>query len=342
MYHLSQHHVKKHLLISFLGIATGLLLYYYFTTASSTTEAAFLIAEAVLASACGILVAYSMYIISKKMDTLVPWSTQLASRFLTGILIHFAVAFIVVTSLYFLYEKIDGSPPESYQSTFIKLAIILFIIICIYTIIYFALYSYYTYSTVQIEAVTYERKQIELQLKALKSQLNSHFLFNNLNTISALAFKDAKASEQYIRGLAKVYTYSLNSYHSKLVVLREELEMLAAYFLLLKTRYGDLFNYELRIQEERLSSKVPPLTLQMLVENVIKHNVMDAGNVLHINIFSDQDAITIKNNITKAPENISSFNIGLKNIESRYQLLFKKGISISKDSDFVVKIPVIQ
>ncbi|MEM9687067.1 MAG: histidine kinase, partial [Bacteroidota bacterium] len=219
--------MKKHLLISFPGVVTGFLLYYYFATSTGTTNSIFSITEAVSASVCGIFIAYITYVISRKTDTLVPWNTQLASRFLTGILVHFFVAFISIIALYFVYKKIDGSNlPDTYQDAFVKLAIILFIIMLIYNIIYFALYSYYTYSIVQIEAVTYERKQIDLQLKALKSQLSAHFLFNNLNTISSLAFKDAKASEQYIRGLARVYKYALNSYHSKLVFLHEELSML--------------------------------------------------------------------------------------------------------------------
>ena len=320
LYHLDQHRVKKHLLISFPGIVTSFLLYYYFVTSTGTTDSAFSITEAISASVCGIFIAYVTYGISKKIDRLVPWNTQLASRFLTGILIHFFVAFISIIALYFMYKKMDGSGlPDTYQNVFIKLAIVLFIIMLIYNIVYFALYSYYTYSIVQIEAVTYERKQIDLQLKALKSQLSAHFLFNNLNTISSLAFKDAKTSEQYIRGLAKVYKYALNSYHSKLVLLHEELSMLKSYLLVLKTRYGDLFNYNLNIHQDKLASKVPPLTLQMLVENIIKHNVIDADNVLYIDIFSDQNFIIVKNNITKAPKNVSSFHIGLNNIESRYQ-----------------------
>ncbi len=335
--------VKKHILISFIGIAIGVLLYNYFATSVDTVHRSFSMVEALLSGVCGIIASYIIYAISKKLDTLLPWNTQLASRFSAGILLHFVTALAMVALLYFGYKKIISEAfPDTYPNTFIKLAIILFIIMLIYNTIYFALYSYYTYATLQIETVKYERQQIDLQLKALKSQLSSHFLFNNLNTISSLAFKDAKASESYIKGLARVYNYSLNSYHSKLVFLHEEISMLRSYLLLLKTRHGDLLNYNLRIDEKILSTKVPPLTLQMLVENIVKHNVVDANNVLHIDIFSDKDSITVKNNITKAPTNVSSFHIGLKNIESRYQLLLKQGISIVKDTYFIVKIPTIQ
>ncbi|MEM7084930.1 MAG: histidine kinase [Bacteroidota bacterium] len=343
VHHIDHFHVKKHVVISSLGIIFGFLLYNYFAKSTETISSGFAAAEAVLASLTGVLVSYVTYFLSKKMDGLIPWSTQLAARFLTGIIIQFLVAFLLISFLSFAYIKFDvGDAPEIWQSTLIKLAILLFLIMLLYTIVYFALYSYYSYATLQIENVRYDRRQIELQLKALKSQLGSHFLFNNLNTISSLVFKDPEASETYIRGLAKVYKYSLNSYHSKLVSLEEELAMLESYLLLLKTRYGPFFNYSLHIDAQKLSSKVPPLTLQMLVENAVKHNIMNAENVLRINISSDKDLLIVANNLTGAPKHVNSFHIGLKNIEARYQLLRKKGISIEEETDFIVKIPLIQ
>ena len=341
-HHIDHFHLKKHIVISLLGIIFGLLLYNYFASSTEATGGGFTTAEAVLASISGILVSYVTYFLSKKMDRLIPWGSQLTTRFLLGIVVQFLVAFLLISALSFAYLKFDvGDSPEIRQNTLIKLAILLFLIMLVYTIVYFALYSYYTYATLQIENVRYERRQIELQLKALKSQLSSHFLFNNLNTITSLVFKDSEASENYIRGLAKVYNYSLNSYHTKLVTLKEELTMLESYLLLLKTRYGHFFDYTLNIEEQKMSSKVPPLTLQMLVENAVKHNVMNANNVLQIDISNNKDFIIISNNLTETPKHVSSFHIGLKNIEARYQLLRQKGISITQEADFSVKIPLL-
>ena len=117
--------------------------------------------------------------------------------------------------------------------------------------------------------------------------------------------------------------------------------MLKSYLLLLKTRHGDSLTYKLQITDEFLYKKVPPLSLQMLVENVVKHNVIDVNNELHIDIFANLDSVSVKNNITRTPKNVSSFNIGLKNIESRYHLLIKKGITVSTGTDFIVEIPLI-
>jgi len=334
--------VKKYLLISGLGIVICFLLYYYFSSDVIFQDKNLSVYEITLVVFSGILISNISYFLSKKMDKKIPWRTNLTNRFLAGISVHFISAFAVIVSVFLVYQQVKpGRAGVSYQSTLIKLGIILFILILLYQIIYFALYSYYSFATIQIEAAKYERKQVNLQLKALKSQLSSHFLFNNLNTISALAFKDVHASENYLRGLASVYQYSLNSYHSKLVSLDDELKMLRSYLLLLKTKYGNFFSYDIKIDDEFLNKKVPPLTLQMLVENVVKHNVIDVNNKLSIAILTDKDSISIKNNITRKPNNVKSFHIGLKNIESRYHLLIKKGITVSTGKDFIVEIPLI-
>lgn len=333
--------LKNHLLISLIGLILGVLLYYYFS--SDSVEKAFGFGEATLSGALGIIISFLIYFISRKLDQYIPWKTNLLARIFAGLVSEFTIAFLIINSAFYLYIQVFGSiAPEVYQSGLIKLAIILFILIFVYNIIYFALYSYYSYARVQIEAVKFERKQIDLQLKALKSHLSAHFLFNNLNTISSLAYKDAKTAEKFIRGLANLYNYTLNSYHSKLVFLDEELSIVQFYLFLLKTQYGPNINCRIDIQKEALKSKIPPLTLQMLLENTVKHNVMDAQNALQIDVYSDEENITVKNNITKAPKNLNSFNIGLKNIESRYQLIHKQGISISNNTHFIVKLPIIK
>lgn len=336
--------VKKHLLIIALGLIFGLLLYNYFDASASPIETKANTAELILSAFVGVLLAYLVYVISIKLDKLIPWKTQLANRFISGIAVLFIGCYIIVLSVVLLYNRFTSQvaiADELFQSNLIKLGIILFILMLIYNIAYFALYSYYAYSKLQIESVTYQRKQYELQLNALKSQLSPHFLFNNLNTISSLAFKDAEQAENYIRELAKIYKYSLNSYHTKLVTISKELEIVAAYLSLLQTRFGVALNYSIKISEDNLMYKIPPLSLQMLIENAIKHNQVSESNHLIIDIFEEKEQLVVKNNISLKPNNIESFNIGLNNINSRFQLLFNKQITIIKDDCFMVKIPII-
>jgi len=339
----NQRQVKKHSLITILGIALGLLLYYYFESSNTTESQNFASLDATLSAFGGIVLAYVVYWISRRLDKAIPWKTQLSNRFISGLVIQFLVSFLLSFGFVYLYKRLVGSSfsEELLQSGLIKLAIILFLVILLYTIFYFALYSYYAFAKFQIDSIAYDRKQIDLQLKALKSQLSSHFLFNNLNTLSSLVYKDEKLAEDYTRGLATIYNYTLNSYNTKLVSLSEELNFVNSYLLLLKTRFGTAFNYNISIPEHIRTSNIPPLTLQMLIENSVKHNQMDLNGGLQIDIQSDGKNISVRNNITKAPEHVKSFNIGLKNIESRYRLLCNKSIAITKDTHFTVEFPVI-
>jgi len=339
--HLDQPIVKKHILIIGSGFVLGVLFYLYFqTTAINSTSKQTL--QLVLSGIVGTLVSYICYTISKQLDNLLSWKHQLTNRFLTGIIINFIAACAITIGLKFLYASIIETSFQYNRNEVINLAILLLIVMLFYNIIYFALYSYSVYAKGQINAITYERKQIDLQLKALKSQLSSHFLFNNLNTISSLAHKDIEACEKYVRGLGTIYDYSLNSYHESLVMLAEEIEVVTSYLELLKTRFGDSLQFTFAIPEGMLDSKIPPLTLQMLVENAVKHNQMDTNHVLNLNIRAHNDYIEVSNNITKPIKNITSFNIGLKTIQARYNLLNTKAIDIIKNTHFTVKVPIIQ
>ncbi len=350
IHYLDQPIVKKHLLISGVGFILGVLLYLYFKGEAQH------VLELILSGAFGIIIGYLCYFISVRLDRVLPWKSQLPSRFLSGISLHFILTFALVLLMVYVYnslfvaatapaefaEQIDGTLNEEYDSFYIKLGTILFIIVLLFNVVYFALYSYTNYAKGQIDEIAYERKQIDLQLKALKSQLSAHFLFNNLNTISSLAYKDTAHAEAYIRGLGTIYNYTLNSYTNRLVDLSDELKCVTSYLNHVRTRFGNMLNFKIDISDSLVHSKVPPLTLQMLVENAVKHNQIDQDNALELNISANGNNIVITNNITKAPKSVKSFNVGLKNIEARYQLISGKKIEITKDADFTVKIPIIK
>ncbi len=336
---------KKHLIIVALGAILGWLICGFIAGVETNSSASNTIANTLLSSVCGVLMSYIVYFLSLRLDQIFPWTTQLTNRFLSGIIVHFIAVFISTLLLVYSYNvsllnQVDFM--ELHKNDFIKFAIILLIIMLIYTVIYFALYSYYSFASLQIETIKYERKQIDLQLNALKSQLSPHFLFNSLNTISSLIYKDVKSAESFIRGLAKMYVYTLSSYHNKLIALNEELDFLSSYLTLIKTRFEDKFICNVDIPLEIKATQIPPLTLQMLVENAVKHNQMDLKNPLQVDITYDGHYILIKNNITAPSHKVNSFNIGLKNIKERYKLLSNTSIAIIQNEQFIVKIPVIR
>ncbi len=336
--------VKKHFLICFIGILLGILIYYYLLLNGEKVDQTISIGGVSAAAFCGVFVGYIVYVVTLKLDQLIPWKNQMPNRLAIGIVSSFVISLFVVLGLFYMYNEFFILEPDFfsiYKQTLINLSILLFILSIIYTLIYFALYSYHSFVTLQIETVQQERTQIELQLKALKSQISPHFLFNNLNTISSLVFEDTVKAEHYIRRLANIYQFTLNSYHEKLVPLAKELDIIASYQYLLDIRFKNKIHWTVDISETHQKSMIPPLTLQMLVENAIKHNELTAENPLSIIIKTVDDYICVENNLTSAPKKIESFNIGLTNIKERYKLLINKEIIVDHGLNFSVKLPVM-
>jgi sensor histidine kinase YesM len=337
--------MKKYFFMTLFGAILGILICYFIILGESQLQVVFSTKKMMLSATCGIVTVFIVYRTTLILDKLISWQKQTEYRLLFGLVIHFFISLLVVFGLFFLYDKIfilTDNFTEKYHQVFIKTAILLFILIIIYEVVYFALYSYYSYATLQIETVKASRKQIELQLNALKSQLSPHFLFNSLNTISSLVFNDAKKAENFIRGLAKMYNYTLKSYHLKLITLEEEMAFVNSYQYLLQTRFENKFTCAINISDDLLTTKVPPLTLQMLVENAVKHNLLSEEKPLEILITSDKNEIKVENNLTGKTNRTTSFHIGLKNINSRYLLLHGEGISVTSGENFIVKIPVIR
>jgi len=337
--------LKKHFFIIPIGIILGFLLSYYLVVSTQNTEETITFLSGLLSSLLGVLVSYIIYFTTLKFDKILPWHQHSNNRLLFGLVVHYLLSILISVTFLYAYFSLfleEGDFFIANRQYLIKLSILIFIIIFIYSVVYFALFSYYSFATLQIETVKQERKQIDLQLKALKSQLSPHFLFNCLNTISSLAHANVDKADLFIRRLVKMYQYTLNSYNTKLIILEEELRFLESYQYLIMTRFENKLFVNIDIPKDILASRIPPLTLQMLLENSVKHNVLNVENPLKVSIFIKDNAICIQNNITETSIKATSFHIGLKNINSRYLLLAGKGISITNGSDFSVSIPIIR
>lgn len=332
--------MKKHFFIAIVGLLIGVLVGYYILISEYQENETFSSTNVLIISCFGIVLANIIYFISSKLDKMLPWQKHVNNRLLIGIVANFAIAYALVYGLLFSLNFFSQNTILT-SSILIKIAIVLFVLVLLYEIIYFALYSYYSYATLQIETVRQERKQIELQLKALKSQLSPHFLFNGLNTVSSLVFKDENKAEKFIRKLANMYNYTLKSYDVKLITVEEELEFVKSYIYLIQTRFNKSFTCTIQLDDTILKTKIPPLTLQMLVENAVKHNILTIKNPVNVTITSAENQLIVQNNITEKPTKITSFNIGLKNINARYLLLAQQGISSTNGENFTVKLPLI-
>jgi LytS/YehU family sensor histidine kinase len=223
-----------------------------------------------------------------------------------------------------------------------KVIILLLIFIFIYNVIYALLYSYQHYAVAQIENLQNERKQLELQFQALKGQLSPHYLFNSLNTISSLLYKDVQSAEQFIRRLVQTYQYILATQNKKYVLLGDELDFVRSYYYLLRIRFEQQLTLEINLPSNMLKSKIPPLTIQILVENAVKHNMVTNDKSLFIYITGhDSTYIKVVNTKTAVLSGHESFKVGLENIRKRYAYITDKKIIISDDDKFSVSLPVI-
>ncbi len=191
-----------------------------------------------------------------------------------------------------------------------------------------------------LEKQQLKQQSLESELSALKNQINPHFLFNSLNTLKSIVQENEQA-DTFINKLSYMYRYILQSGISDLVTIEEELKFLNSYIHLLQTRYRNRLEIYINIEDNYLNKKIPPLSIQLLVENAVKHNEISEQHPLHIYVFSKEEKIQVENKIRPRKELVESTGNGLININKRFQLLKNKSISIqSKDEMFSVKLPI--
>lgn len=207
--------------------------------------------------------------------------------------------------------------------------------------------SMFFYSRLQksiLEKEQLERENIHSQLEGLKNQVNPHFLFNSLNTLTYLIPEDQELAVRFVQQLSKVYRYILEIGDRKLICLSEELEFLESYVFLLKERFGENFKVDINIPNEFLSMKVVPLSIQILIENAIKHNIISALKPLKIEIsVENNQKLIVKNNLQKKNQVMNSTKVGLQNIKNRYSFFSDQKVEVFATADsFVVSIPLIE
>lgn len=188
-----------------------------------------------------------------------------------------------------------------------------------------------------------EQENIHSKIEILKSEVNPHFLFNSLNNLISLIEENQAVASNYVQELSNVYLYVLKSKEKELVELSEEIVFAKSYSFLLFKRFGNNLIFNLNIDEVYHKYYVPPLCMELLIENAVKHNVVTASKPLTLDIFVDNDYLVFKNNLQIKVNAEPSTKIGLQNIEKRYKYLSEKKIDIIKTKkDFIIKLPLIK
>lgn len=210
----------------------------------------------------------------------------------------------------------------------------------IYGGFYVAYLLFHQFKSHQKQLKDYEVALADSKITHLKQQLNPHFLFNNLNILDQLIEENPKSASVFLQNFSELYRYALLNYNSKLVSWEEELEFAENYFHLIREKYGDA--YELKINLENPKGKLPPLTLQVLIENAIFHNYGTAENPVKIHVTFGK-YLTVRNTFFPFKKPKHQGGRGLLNLKEQYRILSKETIQISQDKDlFSVLIPLIQ
>lgn len=187
-----------------------------------------------------------------------------------------------------------------------------------------------------------KNQQMKTQYEVLQNQMSPHFLFNSLNTLASIIPDDAEAAVSFTEKLSEVYRYILTNKERELVTLKEELEFVDSYLFLLRMRFPSNLSYSVKIDKSHFDATIPPLTLQILVENAIKHNVVSKARPLHIDIYLENGkTVIVRNNLQRKDAQGKSTKTGLENIRKRYDLLGKKIDVIVGAESFMVAVPLI-
>jgi two-component system, LytTR family, sensor kinase len=194
-----------------------------------------------------------------------------------------------------------------------------------------------------LDAEITKKNKVKYQYDQLKRQLNPHFLFNSLNVLDYLVHTDPDRASDFIGKLAGVYRYLLSKESEPVVTLEEERAFVNMYVDLLKERFPEGFEVEMNLEDQYLKTYVIPCSIQLLVENATKHNVISKENPLRIRICVEDKFLRVENNLFPRTQDAESSKLGLKNIEGQYQALFGKSIQVFKtDELFSVCLPIIE
>ena len=272
-----------------------------------------------------------------------PWEKKPVQRISSEILLTNFNAVIIVAIFALIFSLAFNHFGD------LKLSVVLFnniiVGIIINTFVVSILEGYYYFkqwkkSLVQTEQL--KRENIQSQFEALKNQIDPHFLFNSMNTVYSLIDTHPDKAKEFISKFSKTYRHLLDVKEKVVVSLKEEIEFLNSYIFLQKIRHEGNLEISINIDALKLNNYIPPLSLQMLVENAIKHNIISENKPLKIKIFNNNDSLIVKNNLQPKDSINESTKIGLNNLTERYKHISEKVPEFYiKDNEYVAEIPLL-
>ncbi|WP_044171716.1 sensor histidine kinase [Flectobacillus major] len=297
-----------------------------------------------------LLISESSIFISNKLNESISWTEKPLKRLVFETGLNLVIIFGSLAILDQLYRLIDESETciETHSADQVRgffqwivvSVIIAFMIIGINTCNYLIV----NWKNAAMKAAALDQLAVEAELQSLKLQIDPHFVFNNLSVLSELILVNQQLGYEYAENFSKIYRYMLVNSKKDIILLEEELKFLNSYIFLIKNRIGDGVTFEVNIDKASKQLYLPPLTLQLLVENALKHNKTNKKNPLKISIYNtDEQVLVVENALLPIENQLESSGIGIQNIIRRYDLLWQKQPEIiQNETTFKVKIPLIK
>ncbi len=278
--------------------------------------------------------------LTSKLNKWIPWESQPPKRFVVQLGLHVLILYVLLDIFFkFRFPAYFGYDELMMRQTFIIGIIFTLLITAIFT----AEHYFYRWNDANLKSVELEQLTTRAQLEALKLQLDPHFLFNNFSVVTALIEDQPDAAIFYVSKLSSIYRYMLKNRELNLIGLKEEIAFIRSYLYLYQVRYEDGIRVNIDVSDEIAGLLIPPMTLQLLIENAVKHNQFssDAPLCIHISL-SDNNTLNVENNVMPKFQKAQGMRTGLKNIAERYRLLNDRAPSIiQSEKRFKVELPLI-
>ena len=276
---------------------------------------------------------------SKWLNQYIPWNRRLDLRFFIELISSLLITAVVVFTSYSFLYKVIWEMDIFLPSLYFYVSLVFFISLCFVAFVNAVpLIEEWKKTILKTEAL--EKDNLKARMEALRTQLSPHFLFNNLSILNGLIEDDPKAAKAFTSKMADVFRYIISHKNDEIVPLKEEMKFIKDYIFLLETRFKDKFRVDITIANEEFW--IPPVTLQQLVENAIKHNQTSYSKPLEIRIKQEEDFLVVENEKNAIRTPVVSTGIGLLNITQRFEHLTDRKVDFSDLNDtFTVKIPLI-
>ena len=272
-----------------------------------------------------------------------PEDHQLFKRLAICLSIFFLMSAVYISLLFLGYDYIGFYGYEYRDSDFVKGYITLIVVNTFLTFLNEGIYRFEKFSVTITETEQLKKEYMHSQLLGLKSQMNPHFLFNSLNTLSSLINEDAEKAEEFLDHMSKVYRYLLRNNDEQLVTVETELNFIRSYYFLLRSRYEEALDLDIQVEDEVTHQMIPPLTLQMIFENAMNQNSMSRSGPLRILIQSCKEGLEVVNSIQPKISNTDDSAEVVQNINNKYRLLCGCEIRITEiNNERTIQVPLIE